>query len=197
MKKNTVFGLLIIATVSVLAGCASLNQKADGLIATKWDKNEKSTALLYFDENVRIHKIDGKEPTNAYGQTTKLQGSGTEKAPKVQVAIPAGERKIVISYREGVTNDWEGEREFTYIFIAGRYYQLKASTNNDVHSGENLSEEEKLKRVEEAAKGGVAGIGNLIQTQTANAGRFAMDLEIIDITGGKKKNSPSQLITIK
>jgi len=197
MKKNTVLGLLIMATGLVLAGCASLEQKIDGsLIATKWDKNEKSTAVLYFDENVRIHSIDGTERLNVYKQPMITTGAGTVKKPKVQLAIPAGERKFVISYKpDGKTGNWNQPREAQYTFVAGRYYQLVATQNMDVTNPKyNLTPEQQQQKAAELARGGAAAF---LQAATTGEETFAMNLEIIDITGGKKKNSPSSVIVVK
>jgi hypothetical protein len=216
MKKNIVLGLLIMATGLVLAGCASLNQKIDGsLIATKWDKNEKSTAVLYFDEDVRIHSIDGKERTNMYGQAVISTGSGTVKKPKVQLAIPAGERKLAISHK--VTDvRWTVPTEVTHIFLAGRYYQLVATDNEDVknpafdeltNKTQATAEGAAMARADGTVGGMGAGMGAAFSAQAAGSKEYlelqektpmyALKLEIIDITGGKKRNSPSQILTVK
>jgi len=231
MNKNMKLALLIMATGLVLAGCASLNQKVDGLITTKWDKTAKSTAVLYFDENFAIYKIDGKENINIYGQATRIEGSGTRKAPKARLVIPAGECKLVIGKRG---SDILGGNAFTsfryevpYTFVAGRYYQLAASDNENVINPKFI---ELDKKINELAKK-VEVVGAQIETAIKNKNNaealrlrevemnplqaeylervkdltklsltedhYAANVEIIDISGGKKKNSPSSIIVVK
>jgi len=216
MKKNIVLGLLIMATGLVLAGCASLTQKVDGkFIATKWDKNEKSTAVLYFDKDVRIHSMDGKERLNMYGQPVITTGDGTVKKPGVRLAIPAGERTLAISHK--VTDiRWTVPTEVTHIFLPGRYYQLVATDNEDVknpafdeltNKTQATSESAGMARADGTVGGMGAGMGAAFSAQAAGSKEYlelqektpmyALNLEIIDITGGKKKNSPSQIVTVK
>jgi hypothetical protein len=172
-----------------------LNQKVDGLIVTKWDKQAGNTAVLYFSENVRIHSVDGKENVNMYGQAVPIRGSGTEKKPKARLSIPSGERKLVISYLDTYHHmtEWEKQREVAYIFVSGRYYQLSASANEDISYGQG---EINMDLNDIAAKGGVGNFLSAVKEATPDAG-YAMNLEITDITGGKKKNSPSIIITVK
>jgi hypothetical protein len=136
----------------------------------------------------------------------------------VQVALPAGERTLVISYtvRSGNNAEWELPREVTYTFVAGRYYQLVATTNEDVKNPAFDALAERIRADTESAalgqadgtvRGMGAGIGAGFATQAAGARellelasttpQYAMNLEVIDITGGKKRNSPSQVITVK
>jgi len=196
MKKKDAVTLSALALIFglVLAGCASLEQKIDGaLIATKWDKNEKSTAVLYFDSNVRIHAIDGKAATNLYGQATTITGDGSVRKPKVQLAIPAGERTITISY--GGTGAWNQPRDAKYTFVAGRFYQLVATQNYDVTNPKhNLTTEQQIAQAEALVAGGAAAF---LQAATTGEETFAMNLEVIDITGGKRRNSPSSVIVVK
>jgi outer membrane murein-binding lipoprotein Lpp len=199
MKKNMKLALLILATGLVLAGCAGLNQKVDGLLVRKWDKNEKSTAYLYFDEDVRIHSIDGKANVNIYGQTVAIDGSGTQKAPKMQLAIPAGERKIVMSFSDSTSFGnklWEKEKEVTYNFVAGRYYQL-SPTNGEPDAQAVAAAQEELQRANQGINSSPAAIAEATKKVTEAQNNRPMNLEIIDISGGKKKNSPSIVIVIK
>jgi len=209
MNKNIKLALLIMATGLVLAGCAGLEQKLDGLITTKWDKTAKSTAVLYFDENFAIYKVDGKENVNIYGQATEIKGSGTLKAPKAHLIIPAGERKLVIGYKQNsilgdsVFND--KRYEVPYTFVAGRYYQLAATRNEDVKNPKITASAADLNRInQEEADKGAQGSAAKVRAAAAEHTKlvlaeeeFATNVEIIDITGGKKKNSPSSIVVVK
>jgi len=203
MKKNMNVALLIMATVLVLAGCASLNQKVDGLMTTKWDKSAKSTAVLYFDENFRIHKIDGKENVNLYGQAAPIVGTGTQKDPKAKLVIPAGEHKLVISYKrnEGGSINWSRfQYEVPYAFVAGRYYQLSASENQDVRNPkfeESTSVEELVKKYGGTPVSAAAAHTKAMLDLQKTEDNVATNVVITDISGGKKKNSPSAVITVK
>jgi hypothetical protein len=202
MKKNMMkLALLIMATGLVLAGCASLNQKVDGLLVRKWDKNEKSTAYLYFAENVRIHKIDGKENVNAFGQTVAIAGSGTEKAPKMQLAIPAGERTLVMSYLRSSdignpTASWKTNKEVKYNFVAGRYYQL-VPDEGEPDAQALAAAQAEFERVNKGIYSDRAEIAEATKKLAEVDSNRPMMLTITDISGGKKKNSPSIVLVIK
>jgi len=195
--------LLIMATGLVLAGCASLNQKVDGLITTKWDKESKSTAVLYFDETVQLYKVDGKANVNVYKQEAPIRGKGTVKDPKAQLVIPSGERKLVISYGlSGASLDFIPKVEVPYTFVAGRYYQLAVSVNNDIRNPKFIALDAAQK--EAAEKANPADTAKILKEftdqrfklQTTEASN-ALNVEVIDITGGKKKNSPSSVVVAK
>ena len=209
MKKSMKPALLIMATGLVLAGCAGLNQKVDGMMTTKWDKNEKSTAVIYFDENFALYKVDGKDNVNVYGQATSIVGSGTEKDPKARLVIPAGERKLTIGYKEfdGTFGLTFGSRRYEapYTFVAGRYYQLRAYKNEDVENPKITASQANLDKInrEESAKG-AQGDPKKVQAAAAEHTKlvlaeeqYATNVEFIDITGGKKKNSPSSVVVVK
>jgi len=223
MNKIMKLALLVMAAGLVLAGCASLEQKTtDSWLTTKWDKAEKSTVILYFDEDFEIYKVDGKENVNIYGQAAPIRGSGTIKAPKARLIIPAGERKLTIGYKQDfagmgkVSNDRRYEVPFT--FIAGRFYQLIASQNRDAPQNPKFLALDAA--VEEMNNQNQARAGTQQTIQEANAtnqalmarmneikaemakldlteDRYATNVEIIDITGGKKKNSPVYYVTTK
>jgi len=210
MKRSMKLALLIMATGLVLAGCAGLNQKVDGMTATKWDKNEKSTSVLYFDENFAIYKVDGKQNVNIYGQETPVKGSGTVKAPKVRLSIPAGERKLTIGYKQSgflnVGDTFNDKRyEVPYTFVAGRYYQLTAYPNENVENPKITASQANLDRVnkEESDKGAQGSREKVVAAAAEHTKlvlseeAHATNVEIIDITGGKKKNSPSSVVVIK
>jgi len=206
MKKSVNLGLLIMATGLVLAGCASLEQKTlDSWMTTKWDKEAKSTAILYFDETVQLYKVDGKANVNMYKQEAPIRGSGTVKAPKAQLIIPAGERKLVFSYNSNpssVNLQFIPKGELPYTFVAGRFYQLAVTYNRDVINPKFTALDAAQKEAaEKATPADTAKIlkeftDQRFKLETTEASN-ALNVEVIDITGGKKKNSPSAVIVVK
>ena len=231
MKKSVKLALLIMATGLVLAGCASLEQKTtDSWLTTKWDKEAKSTAILYFDEDIGIFKVDGKANVNIYKQEVALDGSGTVKAPKARLIIPSGDRVLTIGIKEmtaGIAKTY-GERryEVPYTFVGGRFYQLATSENKDFKNPKLVELEKQMKEAEDKA----VALANQAETAEKNNNRaealrlgaeaqkygpevlrlgleknkvlaaedeYARNVEIIDITGGKKKNSPSSVVVVK
>jgi len=243
-----------MATGLVLAGCASLEQKTtDSWLTTKWDKEAKSTAILYFEEDIGIYKVDGKANVNIYKQevaidgsgTVKapkaanvniykqevaIDGSGTVKAPKARLIIPSGDRVLTIGIKEmtaGIAKTY-GERryEVPYTFVGGRFYQLATSENKDFKNPKLVELDKQMKEAEDKA----VALANQAETAEKNNNRaealrlgaeaqkyapevlrlgleknkvlaaedeYARNVEIIDITGGKKKNSPSSVVVVK
>jgi len=225
--------LLILATGLVLASCASLEQKVDGMMTPKWDKTVKTTAVIYYDQNIGIFKIDGTPKVNAFKQEVAMQGSGTVKKPKAQIVIPSGDRKLLLGVQKDTTGIAKtfGERryEVPYTFVAGRYYQLTASDNTDFVNPkfaeiykQQAELEKKIKELDAQAQEAVKNKNNAEATRIGNEiknvhnpaqlklaqevlklsvqlgeDQYATNIEIIDITGGKKKNSPSSVIVVK
>lgn len=168
-----------------------MNQKVDGLLVSKWDKQSKSNAVLYFDESVKLYKVDGVDNLNPITKRPQeLRGSGTVKKPGRVTAIPGGERTLSIAEGTGEPQD------FKFDFVPKRFYQITVEKNldrtNDVILEAQITE------------GLVDRDGNaLITNQAQLAARGieitlnvidALDITVIDITGGKKRNSPSMVI---
>jgi len=211
-----------------------LNQKVDKLLTTKWDKSAKSTALLYFDEDIKIFKVDDKEKLGPLGLgPSTFEGSGTQKVPKAHLVIPSGERKLSLGFKRDLTGTGTrsadkifGDRryEVTYAFVANRCYQLSASYPNkdflnpkvaDIAKREDelqkkIDAQAELVNAATKAKNNAEAVrlsqemGPLRDEVLKLAGEKAMmwdgyatNIIITDITGGKKKNSPSIIVVVK
>ena len=117
MKKGKVIlaGLLILATSLVL-----MSQKA-------WDKKtpKKETAVLYYDETLKLSKMDG-EFYKVLGIPQELEGaSALLGKPKAIFRIPAGEHTLTFRLQLGFTSSSDTQ-DLTYNFEAGRNYQIDA-----------------------------------------------------------------------
>jgi len=206
MNKNMKLALLIMATGLVLAGCASLEQKTTDIwLTTKWDKEAKNRAVIYFDTNVQLHKIDGKANVNMYKQEVTIKGDGTEKAPKPRLVIPSGERVLTLSFYKPDQISERKPFDVPYTFVNGRYYQLALSQNKDIQNPKFAELQAKIESGGTAP--GRSAAEALAYVKEANEQAFkltiseydtAVNVEIFDITGtGKKKNTPSIIVTVK
>jgi hypothetical protein len=225
MKKNTIiFGLLILALGFGFASCASLNQAVDGFTVTKMDKASKTNAVLYLDDTVQIETVDGVSRKNVWGQDMSTDGTGTVKTPKAALAIPAGKRELKVTYAsrgEGMALT-KPFGSFTFDYLAKRCYQIILSTDLydvKVQSGfdrltgrehdREYVDAEGAKEAQEAweayantvglgaAQSSSSPLGAVLGTvQGLDGASPPLLVTIIDITGGKKKNSATWKIVI-
>ena len=186
LKHFGIVTFLVVIGFSA-TGCASLNQKIDGLTVTKLDKNNKSNAVLYFHDQVRIDQIDGEALKNVYGQTRPLAGSGTASKPKAVLGVPGGERRVSVSFIDGNMSSWNKPKEFTFNFVSGRYYQILVTPNFElIGSNDDVT-----------PPSDAGGFLSALSTAISEGFDRPINVEIIDITGGKKRNSPSMMIGVK